>query len=169
MSDVKFRLFFKTYIPLFLYERGEIMVITTKGKNALKLMIDLSLYQGNEFVRLKDIAKRENISEKYLEHIVSYLQKSQKVKSARGANGGYRLVKSPDMYSVGEIIKCLEGDMYPTDCAHGDEVCSHMDTCFCYPLWGKLNQAMEEVLENTSLQDLIDWKKKEKSGGISNG
>ena len=64
------------------------MIITTKGKNGLKLMIDLSLYQGQEYVKLRDIAKREEISEKYLEQIVSYLQKARKVKSARGANGG---------------------------------------------------------------------------------
>lgn len=131
------------------------MVITSRGKNALKFMIDLSLHQGDEFVKLRDIAKREDISEKYLEQIVSYLQKSHKVKSARGANGGYRLVKSPKEYSVGEIIKCLEGDMHPTDCK---DVCSHLDTCFCYPLWGKLDAAINDVLENTSLQDLIDWK-----------
>jgi Rrf2 family protein len=134
------------------------VIITTKGKNALKFMIDLSLYQGQEFVRLKDVAEREYISEKYLEQIVPYLQKSNKVKSARGVKGGYRLAKSADKYTVGEIIKCLEGDMYPTDCAHGSEVCDHRDTCFCYPLWSKLNQAMNDVLENTSLQDLIDWK-----------
>lgn len=135
------------------------MVITTKGKNALKLMVDLSLYQGQEFVKLKDIAQREKISEKYLEHIVSNLQKSHKVKSARGANGGYRLAKSPDMYTVGEIIKCLEGDMYPTDCINGEDTCPYTDTCFCFPLWSKLDQAINDVLENTSLQDLIDWKK----------
>lgn len=87
------------------------MIITTKGKNGLKLMIDLSLYQGQEYVKLRDIAKREEISEKYLEQIVSYLQKARKVKSARGANGGYRLVKKPEEYTVGEIIKCLEGDI----------------------------------------------------------
>ncbi|MDO5154882.1 MAG: Rrf2 family transcriptional regulator [Eubacteriales bacterium] len=135
------------------------MVITTKGKNALKFMIDLSLYQGPAFVRLKEVAEREGISEKYLENIVSHLQKSKKVKSARGAKGGYRLVKTADMYTVGEIIKCLDGDLYPTDCAHGDEVCERRDICFCYPLWRKLNQAMDDVLENTTLQDLIDWKK----------
>lgn len=140
------------------------MVITTKGKNALKFMIDLSLYQEQGYVRLKDVAKREAISEKYLEQIVSYLHKSRKIKSARGANGGYRLIKLPEEYSVGEIIKCLEGDLYPTDCAHGEDVCDHRDTCFCYPLWGKLNKAMDEVLENTSLQDLINWKKEEDGG-----
>lgn len=137
------------------------MIITTKGKNALKFMVDLSLYQGDEYVRLKDVAVRERISEKYLEQIVSNLQKAKKVKGARGQNGGYRLIKSADRYTVGEIIKCLEGDLYPTDCVHGEAVCEHIDTCFCYPLWGKLNKAMDDVLENTTLQDLIDWKNSE--------
>lgn len=116
------------------------MIITTKGKNALKFMIDLSLHQEDEYVKLKDIAKREEISEKYLEQIVSHLHKSRKVKSARGANGGYRLVKMPEEYTVGEIIKCLEGDLIPTDCLHGDgDVCEKHKRCPCYPLWVKLD------------------------------
>lgn len=137
----------------------ERLVITTKGKNALKLMLDLSLYQQDKYVKLHDIAKRQEISEKYLEQIVSYLHKAMKVKSARGANGGYRLVKDPNAYTVGEIIKCLEGDISSTDCVHGDETtCSKRSQCFCYPLWDKLDKAMNDVLDHTTLQDLIDWK-----------
>lgn len=137
------------------------MIVTTKGKNALKLMIDLSLHQGEEYVKLKDIAKREEISEKYLEHIVSFLQKARKVKSTRGANGGYRLVKEPKDYTVGEIIKCLEGDLAPTDCLSGDKsICTKREQCWCLPLWMKLDQAVNDVLEHTTLQDVIDWKDK---------
>ncbi|MGN0343158.1 MAG: RrF2 family transcriptional regulator [Roseburia sp.] len=140
------------------------MVITTKGKNALKLMVDLSIHQGQEYVKLRDIAKREGISEKYLEQIVSYLHKSKKVKSVRGANGGYRLVKEPDAYTVGEIIKCLEGDITFSECVRSDEKnCERREKCFCYPLWGKLDQAMNDVLEHTTLQDLIDWKNEDKT------
>lgn len=135
------------------------LIITTKGKNALKLMIDLSLYQGDGYIKLRDIANREQISEKYLEQIVSYLHKSRKVKSTRGANGGYRLVKEPKAYTVGEIIKCLEGDLAPTDCVHGGkDSCERKNQCFCYPLWFKLDKAVNDVLEHTTLQDLIDWK-----------
>jgi len=123
-------------------------------------MVDLSLYQGQEYVKLRDIAKREEISEKYLEHIVSYLHKSQMVKSARGANGGYRLVKSPKDYTVGEVIRCLEGNIEITNCAYGDETCAKKEKCLCYPLWKKLDNAINNVLENTSLQDLIDWQVK---------
>lgn len=135
------------------------VVITTRGKNALKLMLDLSLNQGNGFIKLKDIAKRQEVSEKYLEQIVSILHKTRKVKSARGANGGYRLIKTPDCYTVGEIIKSLEGDIASTDCTYSAENgCARRDKCFCYPLWIKLDKAINNVLENTTLQDLIDWK-----------
>lgn len=134
------------------------MIITTKGKNALKLMLDLSIYQGNGYVKLKEIAKRQEISEKYLEQIVSYLQKAGKVLSTRGSNGGYRLAKQPGMYTVGEVIKCLEGDIAVTDCMRGD-VCEKRNDCLCYPLWFKLDKVMGDVLENTTLQDLIDWRK----------
>lgn len=134
-------------------------VVTSKGKNALKFMLDLSLYQNDEYVRLKDIAEREDISEKYLEQIVSYLQKSNKVISARGSKGGYRLAKAPEQYSVGEIIRCLEGDLHPTSCSGGMVSCPHEGECFCSPLWGKLDTAINDVLDNTSLQDLIDLKK----------
>ncbi len=138
------------------------MIITTKGKNALKLMIDLSLYQGEGYMKLRDIAKREDISEKYLEQIVSYLHKSGKVKSIRGANGGYRLVKAPKNYTVGEIIKCLEGSLVSADCLYEEEnPCKRRKQCFCYPLWFKLDQAVNDVLEHTTLQDVINWKKTE--------
>lgn len=135
------------------------MIITTRGKNALKFMIYLTLNQGQSYVKLKEVAEREQISEKYLEQIVAYLQKSQKVKSARGAMGGYRLAKSADMYTVGEIIKCLDGDLYSTDCARDESSCDKREECFCYPLWEKIDQAINNVLDNTSLQDLINWHK----------
>lgn len=146
---------------------GVSLIITTKGKNALKFMIDLSLYQGEECVKLRDVAKREEISEKYLEHIVSSLNKAGMVKSVRGANGGYRLVKAPEEYTVGEIIKCLEGDLATTDCVHGDKyICQKREQCFCYPLWFRLDQAMNDVLEHTTLQDVIDWKTNEIELGV---
>ena len=122
-------------------------------------MIDLSLHQQDGYVKLRDIARREEISEKYLEQIVAYLHKSKKVKSVRGSNGGYRLTKSPADYTVGEIIKCLEGDLVTTDCLYGDEeTCHKRNQCFCYPLWSELDRVINDVLERTSLQDMIDWK-----------
>lgn len=139
------------------------MIVTTKGKNALKFMVDLSMYQGEKYVRLKDVAEREDISEKYLEHIVSNLQRSQKVISARGAKGGYRLAKDPKEYTVGEILKCIENDLSSSSCIGSGSVnvCERKRECFCYPLWVKLDEAISGVLEYTTLQDLIDWHKDE--------
>ncbi|WP_054741424.1 RrF2 family transcriptional regulator [Cellulosilyticum ruminicola] len=136
------------------------MVVTTRGKNALKIMLDLSLHQEEGFIKLKDIAKRQEVSEKYLEQIASILHKARKIKSSRGANGGYCLIKKPDCYTIGEIIKSLEGDIASTDCTYNAESsCTNRDNCFCYPLWIKLDKAINNVLENTTLQDLIDWKR----------
>lgn len=116
-------------------------------------------------MKLRNIALEEGLSEKYLEQIVSYLLKAGKVKSTRGTNGGYQLMKAPKDYSVGEIIKCLEGDLISVECIHTDEqICEKRESCFCYPLWKKLDIALNEVLEKTTLQDLIDWKIKEKKG-----
>ena len=139
------------------------MIVTTKGKNALKFMVDLSMYQGEKYVRLKDVAEREDISEKYLEHIVSNLQRSQKVISARGAKGGYRLAKDPKEYTVGEILKCIENDLSSSSCigSGSANVCERKRECFCYPSWVKLDEAISGVLEYTTLQDLIDWHKDE--------
>lgn len=140
------------------------LMVTTKGKNALKIMLYLSQNQKDEYVKLKDIAKKEGISEKYLEQIVSYLQKAGKVKSSRGANGGYRLARTPQEYTVGEILKCLEGDMSPADCVRdGENVCQKRSECLCYPLWGRLDHAIHDVLDHTTLQDLIDEKVKDRS------
>lgn len=136
------------------------MLVTSKGKNALRIMMNLSLHKDNGCVKLKDIALEEGLSEKYLELIISYLLKARKVKSTRGTNGGYQLVKEPKNYTVGEIIKCLEGDLAPAECVRADGgLCKEMENCFYYPLWRKLNLALNEVLEQTTLQDLIDWRK----------
>jgi Rrf2 family protein len=134
------------------------MIVTTKGKNALKFMVDLSMYQGDKYVRLKDVARREDISEKYLEHIVSNLQRNKKVISARGANGGYRLAKDPKEYTVGEILKCIENDLSSSNCiSEAGSDCGRREQCICYPLWVKLDKAINGVLDYTTLQDLIDW------------
>ncbi|MDE6035249.1 MAG: Rrf2 family transcriptional regulator [Ruminococcus sp.] len=91
------------------------MRISTRRQNAIKLMLALATYNNGEPVKLKDIARRQNISEKYLEHIVSVLQKSSLVKSFKGSRGGYILQYPPEKYTVGYILKTVEGDMPPTD------------------------------------------------------
>lgn len=134
------------------------MRISTRGKNAIKLMLDLATYNHGEPVRLKDIAKRQNISEKYLEQIVAVLHKATLVKSIRGAHGGYLLVFPPEKYTVGQILKAVEGDMSPTDCvgANGN-VCENKGACASYRLWEKLDIAINDVLEGITLADMLEW------------
>lgn len=124
------------------------MIVTTKGKNALKIMLYLAINQGERYVRLSEIALNEGLSEKYLESIVASLRRINKVISARGADGGYRLARVANRYTVGEIIKCLEGDLSPTDCSSKNEsYCERKCECMCLPLWEEMYDAMNNVLE----------------------
>lgn len=134
------------------------MKISTRGKNAIKLMLDLATYNHGEPVRLKDIAQRQDISEKYLEQIVAVLHKALLVKSIRGAHGGYILNYQPEEYTVGQILKAVEGDMAPTDCVGTNGApCENKSTCVSFRLWEKLDTAMNDVLEGITLADMLEW------------
>ncbi len=134
------------------------MIISTRGKNALKLMLDIAEHNTGELVRLKDVAKRQNISEKYLEQIVSGLHREKLVSSVRGKNGGYSLTYTPEKYTVGQIIRAVESNMNPTDCyGENSAPCPNKPTCVNYRLWGRLDQALNEVLEGITLEDMLSW------------
>lgn len=134
------------------------MRISTRGKNAIKLMLDLATYDNGEPVKLKDIARRQGISEKYLEQIVAVLQKASLVKSFKGAHGGYVLQYPPKDYTVGYILKTVEGNMSPADCVGENSViCENRGACVCYHLWEKLYTAINDVLEGTTLADMLEW------------
>lgn len=134
------------------------MKISSKGKNAIKLMLDLATYNNGEPVSVKDIAKRQGISEKYLEQIISMLNKASLVKSIRGAHGGYVLNYPPEKYTVGIILRAVEGDMAPTDCVGENGIsCDNKSTCASYRLWEKLNTALNGVLNGVTLADMVEW------------
>ncbi len=135
------------------------MKISTKGRYALRIMIDLAENINQGPIRVKDIASRQGISEKYLEQIISMFNKAQYVKSVRGAQGGYLLTKEPKEYTVGMILRLAEGSIAPVSCvedAFGE--CDRREKCVSAKLWQKMNDAVNEVVDNTSLQDLLDWK-----------
>lgn len=134
------------------------MKISTKGRYALRLMLDLALNEKEEPIRVKDIAGRQEISDKYLEQIISVLTKAGFVKSMRGPQGGYRLVRNPGEYTVGSILRLTEGNLSPVACLD-DEVnlCERKDECMTLPLWEKLDEAIKSVIDHVTLQDLIDW------------
>ena len=137
------------------------MKISTRGRYAIDLMVDLALYDEGEPISLRDIAEREQISNKYLEQIVSLLQKAGFVKSIRGAQGGYRLKRKPEEYSVGSILRVTEGDLAPVSCVEeGGTGCMHKSTCSTVKIWQQLNEAINGVVDNISLADLVEWNRK---------
>lgn len=131
------------------------MKISTKGRYALRLMLDIALNDAKTPVRIKDIAERQQISDKYLEQIVSSLNKAGFVKSLRGPQGGYRLTKKPEEYTVGMILRLIEGSLAPVACLDDDiNNCIRADRCPTLILWEKLYDAISEVVDNITLADL---------------
>ena len=134
------------------------MKISTKGRYALRLMLDLATYNTGEPVSIKDIAKRQQISEKYLEQIISILNKAGYVRSIRGSQGGYLLKKKPEEYTVGMILRLTEGDLAPVSCvAEENYECDKRDTCVTIKVWERLNDAINNVVDNITLEDLLEW------------
>lgn len=133
------------------------MKISTKGRYALRLMIDLAVHNTGEPIRIKDIAARQEISDKYLEQIISVLNKAGFVRSIRGPQGGYMLVREPDKYTVGEILRLFEGSMAPVSCLEYEtNTCPRQEFCVTLELWKKLDEAIKGVIDHYTLQDLVD-------------
>lgn len=132
------------------------MRISTKGRYALRLMLDLALHDTGENIVLKTIAKRQNISEKYLEQIIGILAKAGFVKSVRGSSGGYRLAREPEEYTVGDILRLTEGSLAPVACVEeGVETCPKADRCVTLTLWKEFNDAINGVVDRVTLADLV--------------
>lgn len=134
------------------------MKISTKGRYALRLMLDLALNNTGGPVRIKDIASRQEISDKYLEQIISVLNKAGYVRSLRGPQGGYKLARDPKEYTVGMILRLTEGSLAPVACLEDEEnLCSRQDECATLILWEKLYDAIKDVVDAYTLADLVDW------------
>ena len=138
------------------------MNVTSKGRYALRVMLDLAQHPEDGFISLKTVAERQDISMKYLEMIVSGLKKAELVESSRGKEGGYRLSRSPSEYSVGEILRSLEDKLAPVSCLTAEGVqCDHAAACATLPMWKELDEITNAYLDSVTLQDLITgdkWK-----------
>ena len=130
------------------------MKISTKGRYALRVMIDLAVNDKGDYVSLKDISNRQEVSLKYLEQIMAMLNKAGYVKSIRGNNGGYRLAKLPEEYKVGDILRKTEGDLAPIACVNGEE-CSKRENCKTFKFWQGLDNVINEYVDSKTLVDLI--------------
>lgn len=132
------------------------MKISTKGRYALRLMLDLALNDTGEYIPLKAVSKRQNISDKYLEQIITVLSKLGYVKSARGAQGGYKLAKEPKDYTVGDILRAAEGSLAPVACLDADEPCQYHDNCVTVEIWAQIQKAINDVVDNITLADMVE-------------
>lgn len=134
------------------------MKISTKGRYALQLMLDLAVYNTGEPISLKDISRRQGISEKYLEQIISVLNKAGYVRSQRGAQGGYMLKMDPGEYTVGMILRLTEGDLAPVDCVgNSDYPCEKKEACVNVRIYQKIYEAINSVIDNITLEDMVGW------------
>ena len=131
------------------------MKISTKGRYALRLMLDLAIQPGDSAVPLRDVAERQEISDKYLEQIVTQLARGGLVLSVRGAGGGYLLTRTPEEYTVGEILRQLEGNLAPVSCVSGGSCCGRADRCVTLEVWQQIQDAVDGVVDNITLADLV--------------
>ena len=134
------------------------MKISTKGRYALRLMLDLAQHSSEqEYISIKKVSQRQDISEKYLEQIVAQLSRAGFVKSIRGAQGGYRLVMEPKDYTVGMILRQIEGNLSSVSCLEeSPNKCRRCNNCVTLEVWQQINDAVDAVIDNITLQDLVE-------------
>ena len=136
------------------------MNITSKGRYALRVMMDLDQHADDGFVSLKVAAERQNISLKYLEMIISHLKRNALVESTRGKEGGYRLARKPEEYTIQEILSCIEDNLAPVACIQDGSIqCDRAGECLTIPMWKELDDITNSYLASVTLQDLIDGKR----------
>lgn len=143
------------------------MLVSTKGRYALRTMVDLALHADGDPVKIKDIAKRQEISGKYLEQIISILSRAGYVRSIRGNQGGYYLSKPASEYTVGMILRVTEGSLAPVDCLTGDEnPCTRQERCVTLKLWKELDESIRRVVDHYTLEDLVRWQQAQQDNYI---
>ena len=132
------------------------MIVSTKGRYALRVMVSFARRDREEYIPLKEIAEAEGISQKYLESIMTVLSKAGFVDAAHGKGGGYRLNRSPEDYTVGSILKLTEGSLAAVSCtSQGAAACSRTTCCQTLPMWEKLEKMIDEFFEGITLADLL--------------
>ncbi len=132
------------------------MKISPKRRYALRLMLDIALTASSGPVPLRDVARRQDISDKYLEQIVTQLGRAGLVRSVRGAGGGYLLTRSPEEYTVGEILRAREGSLAPVSCAEDQSCCQRAEQCVAVEVWAEISRAVNQVVDHITLADLVE-------------
>jgi Rrf2 family cysteine metabolism transcriptional repressor len=135
------------------------MRLSTKGRYGVRAMFDLALHSGEEPIALKSVAQREQISEKYLEHLFASLKKAGLIHSVRGAQGGYRLARPAEEITLGDILRVLEGPVAPTDCVvkgSTGEKCERAAECVMLHIWCRLSDEVNDILDNITLAEIVE-------------
>jgi len=132
------------------------MIVSTKGRYALRVMIDLAEHSSDNYIPMKDVAERQQLSLKYLERILPALSKNNLIEGVHGKGGGYKLTRSPKDYTVGEILRLTEGDLAPVSCLEcSAEPCQRIDDCRTIEMWSKFNQITNEYFDGITIADLM--------------
>lgn len=133
------------------------MIVSTKGRYALRVMVDLAEHPAEGYIPLREIARRQEISEKYLEIILKMLVREKIVVGLRGKGGGYRLSRLPEQYTVGEILRCTEDTLAPVACLENpDNECRRASECRTLPMWARLNTLVNDFFDGITIADLMD-------------
>jgi Rrf2 family protein len=132
------------------------MKLSTRGRYGVRALLDLAVHQDEGLILLKDIARRQEVSLAYLEHLIAPLIAGGLVKSTRGARGGVLLLKQPSEIKLSEVVQLLEGSIAPVDCVNDPKVCHRSASCVTRDIWSELKNAMSQVLDSTTLQDLVE-------------
>ncbi len=133
------------------------MLISTKGRYALRVMIDLAEHQSGRYLPLKEVAERQEISEKYLESIIKLLVQAGLLEGVRGKGGGYRLTRPPEQYRVGDILRLTEGTLSPVSCLEQSPMqCARASSCRTLPMWDKLYTMLNDFFDGITIADLMN-------------
>jgi Rrf2 family protein len=132
------------------------MRLSTKARYGVRAMLTLALEYGNAAVPVRTVARYQRVSEKYLEHLMVSLKSAGLVRSVRGRGGGYTLARPPEQIDLSEVVRALEGSIAPVDCVDDPGVCDRSDACAARAVWGRMQQAMDDVLRLTTLRDLAE-------------
>jgi Rrf2 family protein len=162
-------LFWVLYTKTIILVKKEVkaMKLSTRGRYATRALLDLALHQGEKPVLLKDIARRQQISVRYLEHLITPLIAGGIVRSTRGAKGGVWLIKPPEEIRLSDVIQLVEGSLAPVECVNNPDICGRSAFCVTRDLWGELKKAMNGVLEATTLQDLVERQRRKGQVGAA--
>jgi Rrf2 family cysteine metabolism transcriptional repressor len=155
-----------TILVILVNKENESMKLSTRGRYGTRALLELALHQGEGPVLLKNIARSQQISVQYLEHLITPLIAGGIVRSTRGARGGVSLTRPPEQIKLSEVVQLLEGSTAPVECVSNPEACSRSELCVTRDIWSELKRVMDGVLDSVTLQDLVERQKQKEQSEV---